>query len=83
MLQSFLRASVRHHLGVISSWFLDIVVAPPALYVDSVRSSLRPEVAVAGQNAYEKANGAFTGENRQVSRCSILLIYSYFIVRKC
>lgn len=45
---------------------IDVVVAPPALYVASVRSSLRKDWGVAGQNCYIKEKGAFTGENSVV-----------------
>jgi triosephosphate isomerase len=41
---------------------VEVVVAPPSLYLLSVRESLRPEVAVSAQNIYTKASGAFTGE---------------------
>ncbi|ORY69655.1 triosephosphate isomerase [Pseudomassariella vexata] len=40
----------------------EVVVAPPALYLQLVRESLRKEVGVAAQNVYDKPNGAFTGE---------------------
>lgn len=41
---------------------LDVVVAPPALYLLLVREALRPEIQVAAQNVFDKPNGAFTGE---------------------
>ncbi|KAG0039960.1 triosephosphate isomerase [Podila clonocystis] len=40
----------------------EIVIAPPFVYIDLIRKSLRKDVAVAGQNCYLKASGAFTGE---------------------
>jgi len=40
----------------------EIVVAPPSIYLDSVAQILRPEIAVAAQNCYTEAKGAFTGE---------------------
>lgn len=41
---------------------LDVVVAPPALYVDRVNQGVKKEIKVAAQNAYIKASGAYTGE---------------------
>ncbi|KAG0337714.1 triosephosphate isomerase [Podila humilis] len=40
----------------------EIVIAPPFVYIDCIRKSLRKDVAVAGQNCYLKSSGAFTGE---------------------
>ncbi|KAG2223368.1 hypothetical protein INT45_002863 [Circinella minor] len=40
----------------------EIVVAPPAIYVDRVRQTLKKEIGVAAQNSYVKASGAYTGE---------------------
>ena len=42
----------------------DVVVAPSAVHVDHVRQIAKPEIAVAAQNSYIEASGAFTGENR-------------------
>lgn len=41
----------------------EVVCAPPALYVGAVAKTLKKPWAVAGQNCYVKASGAFTGEN--------------------
>ncbi|KAJ1509185.1 triosephosphate isomerase, partial [Coelomomyces lativittatus] len=41
---------------------VDIVVAPPALYLSQVRQELNPSIGVAAQNCYFQAQGAFTGE---------------------
>ncbi|KAG0230715.1 triosephosphate isomerase [Actinomortierella wolfii] len=41
---------------------VEIVVAPPFVYLDQVRKTVRKEIAVAGQNCYSKASGAYTGE---------------------
>lgn len=41
---------------------VEVVVAPPALYLLQVRDTLRKEIEVAAQNVYDKPNGAFTGE---------------------
>ncbi|KAI8089612.1 triosephosphate isomerase [Halteromyces radiatus] len=40
----------------------EVVVAPPALYIDRVRANLKKEIGVAAQNSYVKASGAYTGE---------------------
>ncbi|CAO3610394.1 unnamed protein product [Mucor fragilis] len=40
----------------------EVVVAPPALYVDRVNQGLKKEIKVAAQNTYIKASGAYTGE---------------------
>ncbi len=40
----------------------EVVIAPPALYLQIVRDSLRKEIEVAAQNVYDKPDGAFTGE---------------------
>ncbi|KAI5788340.1 triosephosphate isomerase [Geopyxis carbonaria] len=41
---------------------VEVVVAPPALYLMLAQSTLRPEVQVAAQNLYDRGNGAYTGE---------------------
>ncbi|KAG0291186.1 triosephosphate isomerase [Linnemannia gamsii] len=41
---------------------VEIVVSPPFVYLDQVRKAVRKDVAVAGQNCYSKASGAYTGE---------------------
>lgn len=46
---------------------VEIVVAPPALYLDYVKSRLPQNVLVAAQNCYKEASGAFTGEIRCVN----------------
>ncbi|KAI9301297.1 triosephosphate isomerase [Cunninghamella echinulata] len=40
----------------------EVVVAPPAIYVDRVRTNLKKDIGVAAQNSYVKPSGAFTGE---------------------
>ncbi|XP_067658163.1 triosephosphate isomerase-like [Haliotis asinina] len=40
----------------------EVIVAPPAAYLDYVRSNVNASVAVAAQNCYKVASGAFTGE---------------------
>ncbi len=41
---------------------LEVVIAPPSLYLLLVREHLRKEFHVAAQNVFDKPNGAFTGE---------------------
>lgn len=40
----------------------DVVVAPPAIYMEYVRSKLSPQIGVAAQNCYKAEKGAFTGD---------------------
>ncbi|XP_046547526.1 triosephosphate isomerase-like [Haliotis rubra] len=40
----------------------DVIVAPPAAYLDYVRSKVNANVAVAAQTCYKVDKGAFTGE---------------------
>ncbi|KAG6918019.1 hypothetical protein DXG01_016871 [Tephrocybe rancida] len=44
----------------------EVVIAPPSLYLLSLKAKLRKEVQLAAQNAYFKVSGAFTGEIRQL-----------------
>jgi triosephosphate isomerase len=41
---------------------VEVVIAPPALYLLLVRENLRQGLEVASQNVYDQPNGAFTGE---------------------
>jgi triosephosphate isomerase len=41
---------------------VEVVVAPPSPYLESVRNGLRLDFEVAAQNSYLKESGAFTGE---------------------
>jgi len=42
---------------------VDVAVAPPSVYLDAVSQAIRgTKVALAAQNMYHEANGAFTGE---------------------
>lgn len=45
----------------------EVVVAPPTLYLQYVRSKVNDGISVAGQNCYCKEKGAFTGEIRYIS----------------
>lgn len=51
-------------LGVLwlTSSVVEVVIAPPALYLLLAREHLRPGLEVAAQNVFDKPNGAFTGE---------------------
>jgi len=40
----------------------EVVIGCPATHIEFTRSLLPPEIAVAGQNSYKVASGAFTGE---------------------
>lgn len=41
---------------------VDVVCAPPFVYLDQVRTSLRPPYQIAAQNCWVSKGGAFTGE---------------------
>jgi triosephosphate isomerase len=41
---------------------VEVVIAPPSLYLLLVREHLREGLEVASQNVFDKPNGAFTGE---------------------
>ncbi len=41
---------------------VEVVVAPPAVYLAQLRSKLAPHLGVAAQNVHAQAGGAFTGE---------------------
>ncbi|KAK6175583.1 hypothetical protein SNE40_014013 [Patella caerulea] len=41
----------------------EVVVSPPAIYLDYVKSKLGASVATSAQNCYKLSKGAFTGEN--------------------
>ncbi|KAF1847255.1 Triosephosphate isomerase [Cucurbitaria berberidis CBS 394.84] len=41
---------------------VEVVIAPPALYLLLTRENLREGLEVAAQNVFDKPNGAFTGE---------------------
>ena len=58
---------------------IEIVVSPPAIYVDRVRQTLKKEIGVAAQNSYVKASGAYTGEIRYNS----LNLSFHITIREC
>ncbi|CAI2176139.1 2247_t:CDS:2 [Funneliformis geosporum] len=41
---------------------VEVVIAPPALYLDQCRKQVRKEIGVAAQNAFNASSGAYTGE---------------------
>jgi triosephosphate isomerase len=41
---------------------VEVVVAPPFVYLEFVKSLVKPEIAVSAQNCFSEAKGAFTGE---------------------
>jgi len=41
---------------------VEVVIAPPTLYLLLTREHLNPKIEVAAQNVFDKPNGAFTGE---------------------
>ena len=45
---------------------VEVVVAPPSIYLIPVAELVRKEIQVAAQNCYIKLTGAFTGEIRSV-----------------
>lgn len=44
--------------------YAEVVVAPTAVHIPLVQSSLRKDFAIAAQNAWVKGSGAYTGELR-------------------
>lgn len=41
----------------------EVVVGPPAIYLEHTRQQVNPAIGVAGQNCYKVGSGAFTGDN--------------------
>lgn len=41
---------------------VEVVVAPPAVYISYTKERIPANIAIAGQNSYKEAKGAFTGE---------------------
>lgn len=42
--------------------FLEVIVGCPAIYLQSTKSILPPNISIAAQNCYKVPSGAFTGE---------------------
>ena len=57
-----LRALIKDINAAIIDKSSEVVVAPPAIYLDFVRKELRKDISVAAQNVYKTDSGAFTGE---------------------
>jgi triosephosphate isomerase len=49
---------------VVFDSILEVVVAPPALYLKQVVTDVNKNIAVSAQNCYKVTKGAFTGEIR-------------------
>lgn len=56
---------IRHEVVPFS--LLDVVCAPPSIYVQYTREKLRKDAEIAVQNCYKVASGAFTGEVRWIA----------------
>jgi triosephosphate isomerase len=41
---------------------IDVVVAPPFIFIDWVRANIKPQIKVSAQNCWLTSDGAFTGE---------------------
>ena len=50
--------------AVLSFFLSEVVVSPPACYLDFTRSKLNAGIGVAAQNCYKADKGAFTGDIR-------------------
>jgi len=56
----------------------DVVVAPPFVYIDQVKSSLTDRIEISAQNSWISKGGAFTGEIRLA--CSFLSSLGFHFV---
>ena len=52
--------------------FVDVVVAPPAVYLEYTKNSIQDKIKVSAQNCYKENKGAFTGETRWALACTPL-----------
>lgn len=43
-------------------FFIEVVIAPPALYLLGVKDAIKAPIQVSAQNAFSESSGAFTGE---------------------
>ena len=41
---------------------VEVAIAPPVIYLDTVRQQLRPDIIVSAQNVHYEKSGAYTGE---------------------
>jgi hypothetical protein len=67
--------------AILSSHMLEVVIAPPSIYLISLKDIVRKDIQVAAQNCYFKESGAFTGEIRfgKISRsllANVLIVLS-------
>ena len=53
-----------YYLGHSFYTITEVVVAPPAIYMEYTRGKLGKNIGVAGQNCYKVEKGAFTGDIR-------------------
>ncbi|RVW13175.1 Triosephosphate isomerase, chloroplastic [Vitis vinifera] len=50
---------------------LDVVVAPPFVYLDQVKNSLTDRIEISAQNSWVGKGGAFTGEISLIGNCPV------------
>ena len=57
---------------MIFAWFcfIEVVVAPPSIFLDYVCAAIKSDIGVSAQNCYKVSSGAFTGEIRyEIKQC--------------
>ncbi len=59
--------------------FLEVVVAPPSIYLEYVQSSVKSGIVVSAQNSWTEPKGAFTGEIRYVPIHSLFPAITFFV----
>lgn len=60
----------------------DVVVAPPFVYIDQVKTSITDRIEISGQNSWVGKGGAFTGEIRLAfSSLSKVLVFLFLMLR--
>lgn len=64
-------------LLIINFYCADVVVGPPFVYIDQVKSSLTDRIEIAAQNSWIGKGGAFTGEIRYKSSFNIIFYLIY------
>jgi hypothetical protein len=57
--------------------YVEVVVAPPFVYLDIVSHIIRSDIAVAAQNCWAEAQGAYTGEVRSFLDISFIFVSSF------
>uniref|UniRef100_A0A2P2L0N7 Triosephosphate isomeraseic-like n=1 Tax=Rhizophora mucronata TaxID=61149 RepID=A0A2P2L0N7_RHIMU len=53
---------------------VDVVVAPPFVYIDQVKASLTDRIDISAQNSWVSKGGAFTGEIRLASTSFLSMV---------